>query len=285
MKKILIYLIFLIVCTNNSFCHNIEFPDTLSMQKILNSPVIIKQKTDGGSCLAVDSNYLFYNDRFLDAIGYREAYQSKTDDKYKERINRINYFLNRYNDSVQVGKSYIANKILADQRQQKSNDSIKLLEKQKVEIQKKEKADSVQNAQDELMKGFIGPLFIVKNIGAFTRKSVDELFGSNYITHRGGVDYYDMNKYTLGLSFTDNNYCYKMSFRLFGEEARKYMDLLLDNGNGFKFVKKYETSNLELEGDLSSQLLNGELSVYRYKDIICEILDGSNMAFTFYRTK
>jgi hypothetical protein len=267
-----------------------------------NSPDAISQKYAGqqlitrfgGTYYAINEDYILSvlnmptakgNNDYYELVTYLEKYERLNADKgsknSKIESSKISYYKKIALDSLLV---FDANKTLLKQKQRILDDSTNLTVIQKKVVQKKVD-DSIQNAYADLQKGFISPLFIFKNLGFFKKEKVNELFGDNFISHKGGVDYYDMNNYTIGLTFSDSGVCYKMAFRLFGDQALKYMDSLLDNGNGFKLVKKTETLNLELESDLSSQLLNGQLKIYKFKDVICEVFDGSYVSFTFYRTK
>ena len=75
----------------------------------------------------------------------------------------------------------------------------------------------------------------------------------------------------------------EISFRLFGDQADDYEQLLMNSGYVLKSRKK--TSTLELEPDFNTQLLSGELRTYRKGDVVCVVMDGSYRGFTFYPVK
>lgn len=144
--------------------------------------------------------------------------------------------------------------------------------------------DVIKSNNLELAGEFLTPKFIYRNIGTpeFTEKSIDDVFQK--AAHRGGIDYYSVGDNSVGMKFGGKNrICCYISFRLFGEQAAEYESSLLDAGFVLKSTKR--TTNLEAEGDLSSQLLNGELRVYRKGSVVCNVMDGSYLAFTYYTTK
>lgn len=134
-------------------------------------------------------------------------------------------------------------------------------------------------------KEFLTPKFICACIGTSfaTKKRLEKDLNINLVGFRNGVTYYEMD-IPIGLRYTgDIEVCVEMSFRFFGEDGSEYENSLVSSGFVLKNRKK--TNNLELEGDLSSQLRNGEFRTYRKGEVVCEVMEGSYFGFSFYRAK
>ena len=151
----------------------------------------------------------------------------------------------------------------------------------------KEEFDSDSLLQERRTE-FLKPAFIAKFIGtSFATKT--RLENDLKLIARGFKDdmvFYDLNGSSIGIDYyKDDNteICVGLSFRFFGQEGSDYENSLAKNG--FTLSNKKKTSNLELEGDLSSQLLNGELRTYRKGEVVCEVMQGSYFSFSFYRSK
>lgn len=215
----------------------------------------------------------------------RYYYNSKLSSKKKADIKnnqRLMYFINQletikvdFNQYVEKQKArdqFVKDSIIADRNK-----------KEKLQIEtEKNQLDSIEKN----LQSFFNPTLIAKVVGMpnATKQNLESEYNVVLLDHRGGWDYYDFSKTNVGFKFGGNsNVCYKISFRLFGDEASEYENQLKDDG--FKLLSRKESSNLELEGDLSSQLLNGELRVYKMGSVVCQVYDGSYIGFTFYRIK
>ncbi len=139
---------------------------------------------------------------------------------------------------------------------------------------------------------FLTPKFISQFIGAsyVTRSTLEHDLQMDATAYKGGVMYYEINDIPIGLRYykiitqgTVREICIEMSLRLFGEDAQHYENSLILAG--FVLKSRKSTTNLELEGDMSSQIMNGEVRIYRLGDVVCKVIDGSYMGFAFYREK
>ncbi len=145
--------------------------------------------------------------------------------------------------------------------------------------------DSITRSRQE---EFLNPQYILQTIGirmpCSLQKNIEQNLKLESQMHRGGVDYYSFDDCNVGMRFAgEKRVLVELSFRLFSEAAAKYECKLIKSGFVLKSRKK--SSNLELEGDLSSQLLNGELRLYQNGEVVCEVIDGTYVGFSFYRKK
>ncbi|MFZ4454934.1 MAG: hypothetical protein ACOYOT_01805 [Bacteroidales bacterium] len=213
------------------------------------------------------------------------VYKSKTSSNRKNDIKyneRLLYYINQLENVKGSFNQYIERKKIIDKS---VNDSLSVDIKKKEELQyDKEKNKSDSTEQYKIT--FFSPQLIAKVVGMpnATKQNLESEYHVELLGHRGGWDYYDFNKTQVGFKFGGNsNVCYKLTFRLFGDEALEYESQI--KNAGFKLLSRKESSNLELEGDLSSKLLNGEVRIYKMGSVICHVYDGSYIGFTFYRFK
>lgn len=219
------------------------------------------------------------------AIEYSDLVYSenlKYKSKDAKKINsRINFYKSRL---ISLKDEYNKIRELQISNIKKKQDSISL-ENQNRELEKI-KFQAELDSIEQYKTTFFDPKLIVKVVGMpnATKQNLESEYQVELLMHRGGWDYYDFNLTNVGFKFGGNtNVCYKISFRLFGEDATDYENQI--KSAGFKCISRKESSNLELEGDLSSQLMNGEIRIYRKGNVVCEVFDGSYLGFTYYRVK
>ena len=126
---------------------------------------------------------------------------------------------------------------------------------------------------------FLLPSSIYKNI--INRTSKVKLIKDlelTPLTHRGGVDYYQINETLLGMRFF-GQYLSEISFRYFGDEGLNYEAALLKSG--FLLKKRTKSSSLEIEPNFDAQSLDGEIRIYKKGIVVCQVYDGTYIAFTF----
>ena len=135
---------------------------------------------------------------------------------------------------------------------------------------------------------FLKPAFIANFIGTSfaTKTKLENDLQLVCIGSSDGIIFYNVNGNNIGLLYfkgKKEEVCIELSLRLFGEEGAQYEALLIKNG--FVLRTKKQTSNLELEGDLSSQVRSGSVRIYKKDDVVCEVIEGSYLSFSFYRRK
>ena len=214
---------------------------------------------------------------------YSNLNKKKLNKKTKMGINseleKIIHYENLYKNSL-----IVFNKKLKDyNRQLFVEDSIKEFER-KGDLNVNNKTNSNDSLIQIRREKFITPLFISKIIGMAyaTQEHLEKDMDLFPITNRGGMFYYSINEYNVGMRFFgETSVLVEMSLRLFGEDGSNYEKQLIKDGFVLKGTE--ETENLEIESDLSSQLLNGELRTYQKGNVICQISDGSYLGVKFYR--
>jgi hypothetical protein len=162
------------------------------------------------------------------------------------------------------------------------NESIKRYITRDHSMNKESENDSIIQLR---RKEFLTPKFIGANIGTsfVTKERLEKDLDIYVERYRNGVTYYELD-IPIGLRYMGKlEVCVELSFRLFGEDGPEYENSLVKSG--FILKSKKKTKNLELNGDMSSQLLNGEYRTYRKGEVVCEVMEGSYFGFSFYRTQ
>lgn len=289
-------------------------PDTLRMKNALQTPVIEmdyykengklrfsggalnRSMTSGLGNLGLKINDLYKPERsnvFIQGYLYLEANKDK---KLKKKrlvdFNNVSKYCRIYEDSLAMTEVYKNRRVewldSIKRREQQISDSLKAVEKEKrlLDSLRRIEYENQVTVFKERQRDFVTPLFIYRNISRahFTKSNIEEVLHVSTTAHRGGVDFYEINDMFVGLRFYGREQIgAEISFRLFGDQAADYEQLLMNSGYVLKSRKK--TSTLELEPDFNSQLLSGELRTYRKGDVVCVVMDGSYRGFTFYAAK
>lgn len=141
------------------------------------------------------------------------------------------------------------------------------------------KQDEPQNLSQNNESQFLLPINIYRNIISRTSKEkIIKDLNLNLITHRGGVDYYEIGETLAGLRFV-GQYLTEISFRYFGEEGLNYETSIVKAG--FLLKKRAKSSNLEIDPGFEVQTLDGEIRVYKKGNIVCRVYDGTYLGFSF----
>lgn len=221
----------------------------------------------------------------IDALEYTDIIYNENLKCKSKTAKEINVVIDRYKSLLNLAKQECDSCFnwQIKKFKQEQDSIIEISKKKKLELLlEQSKLDSIEKNKSN----FFSPSLIAKVIGMpnATKKNLESEYQVELLAHRGGWDYYDFNLTNVGFKFGGNsNVCYKISFRLFGEDATDYENQI--KTAGFKFISRKESTNLELEGDLSSQLMNGEIRTYKKGNVICDVVDGSYLGFTYYRIK
>jgi hypothetical protein len=120
------------------------------------------------------------------------------------------------------------------------------------------------------LQEFLLPNSIFKNItNRVTKERIVNDLNLRLISHRGGIDYYEVGDAMTGLHFS-GQILDEVSFRYFGEEGLDYENSMLKAG--FVLEKRAKTSNLEI-GGVDATDINGEVRIYRKGSIILPIFE------------
>lgn len=232
------------------------------------------------------------NKEISDALEYSNMIYSDNSDfksKSAQKIKaRITFYKSLLSDAKNKYEERQNNLLLTLAAKQDSIELIKQKEKSKLELSIERKNADQDSMLNQKRKNFLNPSYICNTIGIgmpnSLKDNIERNLEINIAAHRGGVDFYDLGDVFMGLRYGGQSMiCIEISFRLFGDEAKDYESLL--KKKGFILKSKKKTTNLELESDMTSQLLDGELRVYGKNDVICKVMDGSFISFTFYRGK
>ena len=255
-----------------------------------------RSMTSGLGNLGLKINDLYKPERsnvFTQGYLYLEANKNK---KLKKKrlvdFNNVSKYCRIYEDSLAMTEVYKNWRVewldSIKRREQQISDSLKAVEKEKRLLDSLSRIEYEKQVAvfKERQRDFVTLLFIYRNISRahFTKSNIEKALHVSTTVHRGGVDFYEINDMFVGLRFYGREQIgAEISFRLFGDQATDYEQLLMDSGYVLKSRKR--STQFELESNLDSQLLSGELRTYRKGDVVCVVMDGSYRGFTFYPVK
>jgi hypothetical protein len=129
---------------------------------------------------------------------------------------------------------------------------------------------------------FLLPINIYKNLanGVNKQKLYKDL-NLRLLAHRGGIDFFQIGGTFTGLHFVGQNLT-EISFRYFGEDGINFETSMVKAG--FLLKKVAKSSNLEIYSDFETQMLDGEIRIYKRGNIVCRVYDGSYIGFTFCKS-
>ena len=79
------------------------------------------------------------------------------------------------------------------------------------------------------------------------------------------------------------NNCTEVSFKLSGNRNSTFLYSLMSKTCPFKYVSRSKSHTMKLT-QYGSQWVDGEVTIYQYKDFVCKAFDnGNTIEYTFYK--
>lgn len=137
-----------------------------------------------------------------------------------------------------------------------------------------------------MLKGILNPDSVVYILSYVPREDLYKRYRTRFVKYddEKKMDYAEMDDVPLTFKYDRYlNKCTEVSFKLSGNRNSSFLYSLTSKTCPFKYISRSKSHTMKLT-QYGSQWIDGEVTIYQYKDFICKAFDnGKSIEYTFYK--
>lgn len=137
-----------------------------------------------------------------------------------------------------------------------------------------------------MLKGILNADSVVHILTSVSREELYKKYRTRFVKYddEKKKDYAEMDGVPITFKYDRYlNNCTEVSFKLSGNRNSTFLYSLMSKTCPFKYVSRSKSHTMKLT-QYGSQWVDGEVTIYQYKDFVCKAFDnGNTIEYTFYK--
>lgn len=137
-----------------------------------------------------------------------------------------------------------------------------------------------------MLKGILNADSVVHILTSVSREELYKKYRTRFVKYddEKKKDYAEMDGVPITFKYDRYlNNCVEVSFKLSGNRNSTFLYSLMSKTCPFKYVSRSKSHTMKLT-QYGSQWVDGEVTIYQYKDFVCKAFDnGNTIEYTFYK--